>query len=220
MISSLEQRRNLLKGLAFISPWIVGFIAFTAIPLVLSGYYSFCDYSLLQPPTWRGTENYQTIFSDVPVFWKALWVTFYYAIFAMPLGTLVALSLALLLNSKVKGQAIYRTIIYLPSLVPSVASCMLWLWLFNSKLGLINTFLKADRNSKTAGLGCRMFPWAMPALVLMSIWGVGTRYGGHLSCRLAGCAPRVVRSRRSGRSKYLGQDSQCHAALHLTGDFL
>src|SRR5687768_3096227 len=134
--------RNTAKGLAFISPWLVGFCVFTLTPIVLSLYYSFCDYSLLQKPVWRGLENYQLLFRD-EVFYKSLWNTFYYAALALPAGLFVSLGLALMLNVKIRGQAVYRTIIFLPSLVPTVAAAMLWLWLFNSRLGLINSALDA-----------------------------------------------------------------------------
>lgn len=170
MMTRLE-RNNLLKGLAFLSPWIIGFIAFTAVPICLSFYYSFCDFTLLQPPLSRGTENYHTLVAD-PVFWKTLRVTAYYALIALPMGMIIALSVAMLLNVKMRGLSIYRTIVFLPSLVPAVASAMLWLWLFNPKLGLINTVLQAVGFKETPGwLGDPK--WAMPALILMSFWGVG-----------------------------------------------
>jgi multiple sugar transport system permease protein len=164
------EARNLAKGLAFISPWIIGFTCFMLIPIALSLYYSFCDYSLLQPPVFIGAENYADILQD-KVFWKALGNTFYYAAMALPAGMLVSLGLALLLNTNIQGQSIYRTIIFLPSLVPIVASAMLWLWLFNARLGLINGLL--------ARIGIQGPPWltdaswAMPSLALMSLWGVG-----------------------------------------------
>ena len=171
MRSNRTERQNLLKGLAFLSPWIVGFLAFTLLPVLLSLYYSFCNYSLLQPPVFRGLINYESLAHDKD-FWTAVRNTAYYAVLALPLGLVVALGLALLLNQKVRGLSIYRTIIFLPSLVPAVASAMLWLWLLNDKLGLINIALR--------GIGIHNPPgwlstttWAMPALVLMSLWGVG-----------------------------------------------
>jgi multiple sugar transport system permease protein len=165
-----SDRKQLLKGLAFLSPWIVGFFAFTALPIVLSLYYSFCDYSLLQSPAWVGWANYQALMAD-PDFWKALRNTFYYASMAIPGGMVVSLGLALLLNTRIRGQAIYRTIIFLPSLVPAVASAMLWLWIYNSKLGLLNAMLGAVG---VQGPGWLTEPnWAMPALAFMSIWAVG-----------------------------------------------
>ena len=166
-----SETRNLCKGLAFISPWMVGFLAFTLLPIALAIYYSFTDYSLLQSPASVGFDNYRQLWND-PVFWKVVGNTAYYAVLALPIGLCIALGLALLLNVKIPGQSLYRTLIFLPSLVPAVASAMLWLWLFNSKLGLINFVLR--------GLGVGDPPgwltdktWAMPALVLMSVWGVG-----------------------------------------------
>lgn len=165
-----HERQQMLKGFAFISPWILGFLIFTLIPVGLSLYYSFCDYSLLQEPVWVGLDNYRELFAD-PVFWRSLWNTGYYALFALPGGMLVSVGLALLLNQNIRGQALYRTIIFLPSLVPVVASSMLWLWLFNAKLGLLNGLLL---KIGIEGPGWLSDPsWAMPSLILMSMWGVG-----------------------------------------------
>jgi multiple sugar transport system permease protein len=161
---------QLSNGLAFLSPWLIGFSVFTLLPIVLSFYYSLCDYTLLQKPLYTGLDNYRALTAD-PVFWKALVNTGYYALMALPAGMLVSLGLALLLNADVKGQAIYRTIFFLPSLVPAVASAMLWLWLFNAKLGLINVLLGKIGISGPQWLASQ--EWAMPALALMSLWGVG-----------------------------------------------
>lgn len=166
-----SEQHDLFKGLLFISPWLAGLIFFTVVPAGLSFYYSLCDYSLLQPPAFIGLENYRELAAD-PIFWRALGNTGYYAAVALPLGLLVALIGALLLNSKVRGVTIYRTILYLPSLVPLVASAMLWLWLFNSKLGLINMALRAVGVSNPPGW-LTDSDWAMPALILMSLWSVG-----------------------------------------------
>lgn len=158
-------------GLAFASPWLIGFGLFLLYPLGASLYYSFCDYNTLNPPLWIGLENYKELMGD-EVFWQTLFNTFYYAAFALPLGLIVALALALLLNSKVKGLALYRTIFYVPSLVPMISLAMLWLWLFNGEHGLINEGLRA--------IGIAEPPnwtgdaaWTKNALVLMSLWGVG-----------------------------------------------
>src|SRR5688572_29615827 len=170
MPTSRTELRNTAKGIAFISPWLVGFGVFTLTPIVLSLYYSFCDYSLIQKPVWRGLENYKLLFRD-DVFYRSLWNTFYYALLALPAGLFVSLGLALMLNAKIRGQSVYRTIIFLPSLVPTVAAAMLWLWLFNSRLGLINTALASIGIPGPGWL--RDAAWAMPALVIMSLWGVG-----------------------------------------------
>jgi multiple sugar transport system permease protein len=171
--------QQLGKGLAFLSPWILGFLGLTLIPVVLSFYYSLCDYSLLQKPTFIGLDNYYKLLwaanekgghGDI-VFWKSVKNTFVYAAMVIPFGLLISLGLAMLLNIKVKGQAYYRTIIFLPTLVPSVASAMLWLWLFNQKLGLINIALGP---LGIEGPGWLVDPkWAMSAIALMSLWGVG-----------------------------------------------
>jgi multiple sugar transport system permease protein len=170
MPPSRTKFRNTAKGLAFLSPWLVGFLVFTLTPIVLSLYYSFCDYSLLQRPVWRGLENYKLLFRD-EVFYQSLWNTFYYAAMALPAGLLVSLGLALMLNVKIPGQSVYRTVIFLPSLVPTVAASMLWLWLFNSRIGLINTALASIGITGPGWL--RDVRWAMPALAIMSLWGVG-----------------------------------------------
>lgn len=169
-MKAFDTSSNLLKGLTFLSPWIVGFVAFTLLPVVLSLYYSFCDYSLLQPPVWVGMENYRELMRD-EVFWQTMRNTGYYAAFSLPAGLLVSVGLALLLNQNIRGQAVYRTIIFLPSLVPVVASSMLWLWLFNAKLGLINGLLARINIEGPSWLTDPQ--WAMPSLILMSLWGAG-----------------------------------------------
>lgn len=163
--------RAAVRGWAFLSPWLIGFIGFTLIPIALSLYYSFCRYSLLQPPLFKGWENYRNLAHD-SVFWKVLGNTAIYALLALPLGMIAALGAAMLLNAKIRGVSIYRTIVFLPSLVPQVAAAMLWLWLFNGKLGLINTALRAIgiANPPAWLTDAR---WAMTALVLMSFWGIG-----------------------------------------------
>jgi multiple sugar transport system permease protein len=162
--------RNLAKGLAFVSPWLVGFSVFMAVPIGLSFYYSLCDYPLAKLPLYIGGDNYRRLVHD-PLFWLSLRNTAYYAAMALPAGMAVSLGLALLLNAKLWGQGMFRTIIFLPSLIPSVASAMLWLWMFNSKLGLLNHLLAL------VGIhGPRWIAdarWAMPSLALMSLWGVG-----------------------------------------------
>ena len=169
---SREERRNFWKGMGFISPWLIGFAVFMAAPMGLSLYYSFCDYALTSPdyaPVWIGLDNYRQLFGD-GVFWKTLRNTFYYAGMALPSAVLLSLGIALLLNANVRGQALYRTIIFLPSLIPAAAAAMIWLWIFNSRLGLLNHLLDLMGLSKVDWLGG---PMAMPSLALMSIWGVG-----------------------------------------------
>lgn len=164
------ETRRLLKGLAFTSPWLAGFLIFTLTPILLSLYYSFSDFSILQSPAFIGLDNYRDLAND-PVFWKSLRNTGYYALMALPGGLCVSLGLAMLLNVKYPGQAIFRTIIFLPSLVPVVASAMVWLWLYNPQYGLINTLLGKVGITGPGWLTDERL--AMPSLAFMSLWGVG-----------------------------------------------
>jgi multiple sugar transport system permease protein len=163
-----------LTGLAFCLPWLLGLSIFTLYPVAASLYYSFCDYSVLQPAIWTGTENFQHLIHD-KLFWISLENTLLYSAFSLPLGMIVALSLALLLHCEVRGTAIFRTIFYLPSIVPVVASSMLWLWVLNPTHGLLNAALMPICHLfSTSPPGWLSDPtWAKPALILMSAWGVG-----------------------------------------------
>lgn len=167
---SAIERQNLRNGLLFCAPSIIGLLIFTLYPVLCSLFYSFCNYPMLKPPVWVGMKNYQTLFGD-PVFYKSLYNTAYYAVFATPLGIITAFILALLLNQKVKGMALFRTMFFVPSIVPMVAGSVLWLWLLNPQYGLINAVL---RLMHIPGPGWMADPmWAKPALILMSTWGVG-----------------------------------------------
>lgn len=163
-------RGQFLKAMAFLAPWLAGFCVFLLLPILLSLYFSFCDYNLLQEPVWIGGRNYADLARD-GLFWKSLGNTAWFAVMALPAGLLVSLGLALLLNVQTPGQSLYRTIVFLPSLVPIVASAVLWMWLFNARLGLINTMLGLVG---IRGPGWLVEPqWAMPALAFMSLWAVG-----------------------------------------------
>ncbi len=169
-----SDRKQLRAGLAFTSLWIVGLFAFTAYPVVASLYYSFCDYSILKSPVWCGLENYRQLAHD-GLFWKSLRNTLFYAGLSVPLGTLVALGLAMLLNCEIRGRSFFRLLFFMPSIVPVVASAMLWLWIFNGEYGLMNGFL-----NPILGLFGLHGPawladpaWSKPALVIMSLWGTG-----------------------------------------------
>ncbi|HQU17589.1 MAG: sugar ABC transporter permease [Fimbriimonadaceae bacterium] len=164
------RRKEAWMGVLFASPWIVGFCGFMLYPVVASMYFSFCDYSVLRKPIWIGTDNYSELLSD-ELFWVALKNTFLYAVMALPLSALAALGLALLLNTKIRGLTVYRTIFFLPSLVPLVSLAVLWLWMFNGQTGLVNVALGSIGISGPNWLGDPT--WSKPALVLMAMWGVG-----------------------------------------------
>ncbi|MFO7973796.1 MAG: sugar ABC transporter permease [Candidatus Hydrogenedentota bacterium] len=169
-----KERRNLRNGLLFISPWIFGFAVFIAYPLGASLYYSFCDYSVLKPPVFIGTANFQDLFTD-PVFWKSLYNTLYFAVFFLPVATVLAIALALLLNTGVRGMTVYRTIFFLPSLTPLVALGILWMWMLNGDFGVVNYVLNLLLNplGLEAPIWLQSTTWAKPAIILMSLWGVG-----------------------------------------------
>ncbi len=161
-----------LVGLAWVSPWLVGFLAFFAVPMALSLYYSLTDYPLLEPPIYVGAQNYRDMLHD-GVFRLVLVNTLIYAAFSVPLGTVVALVIAGLLNQRVRGVSLFRAAVFVPTLVPIVASAMVWMWLFNGELGLINQFLihVVGTTHPPNWLGDKA--WALPALVVMSLWVVG-----------------------------------------------
>lgn len=167
--AQLEIRRT-LRGLLWVSPWIVGFLAFLALPMGLSLYYSMTDYSILERPLWVGLENYRALWDD-PTFWKVMRNTVVYALLSIPLGTATALGLALLLNHDVRGIGVFRTAVFLPTFVPLVAAAMVWMWLFNGEYGLINRLLAMVGVTGPAWLVDQQ--WVMPAMIIMSLWGVG-----------------------------------------------
>lgn len=141
-----------------------------AYPLLASLYYSLTSYSVLRPPRLIGLENYTELLHD-EVFHTSLWNTIVYLIGAVPLGTVTAIALALLLNGRVKGLAFYRTLFFIPSLVPMVALAVLWLWIFNGEYGLLNVALRGLGLSPPNWLGDPA--WSKWTLISVSIWGCG-----------------------------------------------
>lgn len=170
-----QQRAVRALGILFCAPAIVGLCWFTLYPVAASLYYSFTRYSVMKPPVWVGAANYRHLAHD-ELFWKSLANTSYYAVIAVPLGIVVALGLALLLNLKVRGQALYRTFFFVPSIVPLVASSVLWIWLFNPQNGAMNALLRPILGRLGLGEPPGWFAdpaWAKPAIILWSLWGVG-----------------------------------------------
>lgn len=154
-----------------ISPWIVGFLSFTLGPMIYSIYLSLSKWDLFQPPQYIGLKNYIKLFTMDDIFWKALYNTFYYAIISVPLHLIIATGIAYMLNKKMKGMRIYRTAFYLPSLVPVVASSMLFAWIFAPDTGILNQFLAFFGIDGPAWL--LDAAWVKFSLVIMSLWGVG-----------------------------------------------
>ena len=166
----MNSRKEGRAGYLFAAPWFFGMAVFLLYPLLASIYFSFCDYSVLKPPVWIGAANYAEIAKD-EVFWKTVSNTAIYAAMVLPISMLVGLGLAMLLNTKVKGMAFYRTIFFLPSLVPMISLAVLWLWILNSEYGVLNQALHVLGLPGPNWLGSPA--WAKPALVVTSVWGVG-----------------------------------------------
>jgi multiple sugar transport system permease protein len=158
-------------GYLFIAPWCIGFLIFTAGPMVASLLISLTSWTMLSPPSWVGLENFERLFTDDPLFLRSLGNTVFYVLLSVPLATCLALGLALLLDQKVRGLSIFRTIFFLPSVTNVVAVSILWLWVFNPEFGLLNSALGAI--GIEGPLWLQSETWAKPALVLMSLWGVG-----------------------------------------------
>jgi multiple sugar transport system permease protein len=166
-----SERRSLRTGLLFISPWLLGFLAFSLYPVLASLYYSFTDFKILQSPQWVGLGNYTKLFAD-PLFWKSLGNTLYLTLIGVPLAVVVALGIALLLNLKgIRGIGIFRTIFYLPVVIPAVAAAILWIFLLNPANGLVNQIL-ADVGIQ--GPGWFYDPgWAKNGVILLTVWAAG-----------------------------------------------
>jgi multiple sugar transport system permease protein len=156
----------------FISPWLVGFILFTAGPILASGALSFTHNDPVNwPPKWVGLANYTLMWVD-PLFWKSLTVTIYYTFVAVPMSVAFATFIALLLNERLPGVSIWRTVYYLPAIVSGVPVAVMWWLLFNSQFGMINGVLW----SVFGIVGPRWLsdpPWVMPAFIVMSLWSFG-----------------------------------------------
>jgi multiple sugar transport system permease protein len=154
-----------------ISPWIAGFLIFTAGPIVASLFFSFCNYDVVTPPNWIGIQNYKRLISD-PLFWQSLKVTSYFSLVSVPLGIILSLIIAILLNQNIKGLTWFRTIYYMPSVISGVAVALLWMWIFNPEFGVLNFLLwKLFHIQGPAWLMSE--EWVIPALIIMSLWGIG-----------------------------------------------
>ncbi|MEJ7838701.1 MAG: sugar ABC transporter permease [Thermomicrobiales bacterium] len=173
------QRRNAMYGYIAILPWFLGFLIFTAGPMIYSGYLTFTDWELLTPPEWIGLENYRDLLDD-PAVRTALQNTFIYTIFSVPLQLLVAFGVALLLNLNIRGKNIYRALAFLPSQMPAVATAMLWFFIFSPTQGLANAAIGVF------GIPPQTWLWDIglvkPALIAIAIWA----FGGAMIIFLAG----------------------------------
>jgi multiple sugar transport system permease protein len=158
-------------GLLWISPWIVGVLVFLIVPVAMSFYYGLTEYALIESPVFVGLDNYREIMGDA-LFWTSLKNTLVYAFFSVLLGTIVSITIAVLLEQRLRGSGLVRAIVFVPTLVPVVAMSLGWLWLYNGEHGLINALLARVGVNGPDWLGNKA--WAMPSLIIMSAWVVGS----------------------------------------------
>ncbi len=163
-------QRNIKNGILFALPWLIGFGLLVIYPLYKMVQLGFTEYNILMPAEFIGLKNFKALFED-KLFWKSAYNTLYYSFFAIPIGLVVSLGLALLVNQKLKGISIFRTIFYLPSVTPLVASAILWMWLLNPRVGMINSFLQLIGINGPGWLSSPV--WSKPAIILMAQWGAG-----------------------------------------------
>lgn len=166
-----QEVRSVLLGLLFVSPWLFGFFAFTIYPILASLYYSFTQYDIISEPRWIGLRNYQRLLTEDENFRVVVWNTVYFVVVGVPIGVAIAFLLATLLNNEFRFRSFFRTIFFLPSIVPVVATAMVWLWIYNPRFGLINSLL--------ADWGFQALPflsspaWVKPSLIIVYAWAQG-----------------------------------------------
>jgi multiple sugar transport system permease protein len=169
---SKSERRQLITGLLFVSPWIIGFLAFTLYPVLAAMYYSMTRYDLLRSPVFIGLGNYIEIFTRDPVFPTVAYNTIYWIFFSIPLGVVAAYLMASLLNTGIKGRSLFRAVFFFPSIIPAVVVAMVWQFLLNAQFGAINATLQ--------GMGWPTIPFisnpslAKPSLILIYMWAQGS----------------------------------------------
>lgn len=177
---SKSDRRRLRNGLLFILPWIVGFLVLGVYPLLSSFLYSLTDYSALSDPVYVGTDNYERLLQD-GLFWQSLYNTLFFAAFSIPATLAVSLGFAILLNFDLPGRSVFRTLFFLPSLLPLVCLGVLWQWLLNGDIGLVNVVLGPFYDGFNAAFGTAVRPpnwlsdpaFTKPALILCTVWTAG-----------------------------------------------
>jgi multiple sugar transport system permease protein len=168
---SAMARREAMAGYIFLLPWIVGFLWFTLGPVLGSLGLSLTDYSGAVAPAFIGLGNYRQMFLNDPLFWQSLKVTTIFSVLSVPLGLVLSLAIALLLNQRVRFLSIWRTIYYLPALVTGAALALLWQYMFNEQFGLFNAVLNLVHLPSVPWLSSEF--WVIPSLVIASLWGVG-----------------------------------------------
>lgn len=170
MRQSITKNWEAIAGYLFISPWWIGFLIFTVGPFIASFALSFTEWNLIKPPRFVGLQNYIDLFKD-ELFWQSLKVTTIYSLGRVPLGIVIGLAAALLLNQKVKLQSFWRVVYYMPVVLPAVAVSMLWLWIFNPQYGVLNGLLW-DLFRIQGPAWIQDETWVLPSLMMMAVWGM------------------------------------------------
>lgn len=162
-----------LEGYLFILPWLLGLVLLRLGPMIISLYMSLMEWDLFRPPQFVGLANYERLLTADPLFWRSLGNTAYYVGGRVPLVLLLALLVAILLNQRVPIRNVLRTVYYLPTVTPEVAMFLLWVWMFEPNVGIINSLL-AMLGVKPGPLWLGSTEWAKPALIIVSAWGLGS----------------------------------------------
>ena len=174
MISHLahgnRSRKEAISGYLYITPWILGFLLFVLMPFLASFILSFSHYAIATPPRWAGIANYQRALFEDRLFWHSLKITITYVVVSVPVGVATSLLLAVLLDQPIRGNTVFRTLFFLPTLTPVVAATLLWKWLLHPEVGLVNTVLWEQLH--IAGPGWLSSPdWALPSVIMIALWG-------------------------------------------------
>jgi multiple sugar transport system permease protein len=167
-----ERRREAIAGYLFAAPWLLGLLGLTAVPALGSIYLSLTEYQLVKPPSFIGLANYVQLFTEDARFIKAILNTIFMVVVGVPAQMVVGLAVALLLNQRVRGLAVYRTIFFLPSQVTGVAMALMWGWILNPQFGVV------AQSFELLGIQAPLWlvdpNWVKPAFILMGLWSVGT----------------------------------------------
>ncbi len=166
-----QTTRNTINGVLFAMPWLIGLLVFWIYPTIASAYYSFTKFNAVQSPEWIGFSNYIQLFTADDNFWLAVYNTAYFAIFSIPLAIIVSFGLAMMLNAKIRFQTVYRTIYFLPTLVPEIALSLVWVYLFTPGSGLVNVPFDWLGIKGPCWLTCPA--WSRPTIILLALWIVG-----------------------------------------------
>ena len=166
-----KEKRETILGWVMVSPFLIGFVFLTAIPMIASFVISFSEWDMLSNPEWIGFDNYKKLFFEDALALHSLNITILFTIVSIPLNILFGLALAMLLNTSIRGLAIFRTIYYLPAILSGVAVALMWRWIFSTQFGLLNALLDIIGIEGPAWLTDRI--WVLPSFVIMRLWSVG-----------------------------------------------